>query len=397
MIRRTALLLTLPAALTLAACGTGSEPPPQGDEHGEEHNEEHEGEGHAGEDHAEEGGGEDIVRLTERQIDAAGITLVTPQRGGNAGSIDAPATIAADPDGIRVVATSIGGRIVTLRRNLGETVRQGDILAVMESREAAELRGSIEAAKARLALAQSDLRREERLYAERVTPERDVIAARTGAAEARIALRQAEQALGAAGSGGGALNRIAIPSPIAGHVIARTATLGQSVPADAELFRVASLGKLSVEFSVTPADAGRMRVGMPVRVSAPGRAGTARIAYLSPALDGETRLVPAIASLPNAGGEWRVGETVQASVQLPRGEGDDGVTVPLTAVQKVEGRDAVFVRTPEGFRVQPVTLGARGDGRVLVVSGLSGEERIAADNSFILKAELGKGEAEHGH
>lgn len=407
MIRRTVRSLALPLALTLVACGSGSEPPDHADEHGDEHGGEHEGNGHegaghdedahAGDGHAEEGGGEDVVRLTERQIEAAGIALVTPQRGGSAGTIDAPATIAADPDGIRIVATTIGGRVVTLNRNLGQAVGRGDVVAVVESREAAELRGSIEAARARLALAQSDVRREERLYAERVTPERDVIAARTAATEARIALRQAEQALGAAGSGGGALNRIAIRSPIAGHVIGRTATLGQSVPADAELFRVARLGDLSVEFSVTPADAGRVRVGVPVRVSAPGRVGTARIAYLSPALDSETRLVPAIASLPNDGGTWRVGETVQASVQLPRSKSDGSVTVPLTAVQTVEGRDVVFVRTPQGFRVQPVTLGARGNGRIMVASGLSGKERIAVDNSFTLKAELGKGEAEHGH
>ncbi len=379
MIRRYSNSFTLPIALVLAGCG-GNSPPPseQSDAH-------------------EEAEPEGVLALSANQIEAAGIVLVTPQRGGSAGSINVPGTIAADPDGIRVVSATVGGRLVTLSRNLGEPVRRGDVLAVVESREAAELRGSVEAASARLALAESDLRREERLFAERVTPERDLIAARTAATEARIALRQAEQALGAAGSGAGSLNRIAIRSPISGRVIGRAATLGQSVPADGELYRVASLGELAVELSLTPADASRARVGLPVRVTAPGRVGTARIAYLSPALDAETRLVPVIASLDNGGGEWRVGETVQASVQLPGEPGTTSISVPLTAVQKVEGRNVVFVRTESGFRAQPVTLGERGDGRAIVTEGLSGNEQVAAGNSFTLKAELGKGAAEHGH
>ncbi|MBA14902.1 MAG: efflux transporter periplasmic adaptor subunit [Sphingomonas sp.] len=379
MIRRYSNSFTLPIALVLAGCG-GNSPPPseQSDAH-------------------EEAEPEGVLALSANQIEAAGIVLVTPQRGGSAGSINVPGTIAADPDGIRVVSATVGGRLVTLSRNLGEPVRRGDVLAVVESREAAELRGSVEAARARLALAESDLRREERLFAERVTPERDLIAARTAATEARIALRQAEQALGAAGSGAGSLNRIAIRSPISGRVIGRAATLGQSVPADGELYRVASLGELAVELSLTPADASRARVGLPVRVTAPGRVGTARIAYLSPALDAETRLVPVIASLDNGGGEWRVGETVQASVQLPGEPGTTSISVPLTAVQKVEGRNVVFVRTESGFRAQPVTLGERGDGRAIVTEGLSGNEQVAAGNSFTLKAELGKGAAEHGH
>jgi len=263
MIRRNLTTLAIPLALALGACGPESRTG----------NDQTEPSGH----HEEEAG-EGAIALSPERIAAAGITLETPRRGDSAGSIDVPATIAADPDGLRVVAATVGGRIVTLTRNLGETVRRGDVLAIIESREAAELRGNVEAARARLALAESELRRETRLYAARVTPERDLIAARTAAAEARIALRQAEQALGATGSGGGALNRIAIRAPISGRVIGRAAILGQSIPADAELYRVARLGDVSVELALTPADAGRVQTGMAVRVTAPGRVGTARLA-----------------------------------------------------------------------------------------------------------------------
>jgi cobalt-zinc-cadmium efflux system membrane fusion protein len=78
-------------------------------------------------------------------------------------------------------------------------VRRGETLAIVESREAASLKAEVEAARARLALAQSNLRREQRLFAERVSPEQDLIAARTAATEANIALRLAQQQVSAAG------------------------------------------------------------------------------------------------------------------------------------------------------------------------------------------------------
>jgi cobalt-zinc-cadmium efflux system membrane fusion protein len=307
-----------------------------------------------------------------------------------AGAIELSATIEGDPQGVQVVSTSVGGRLVSLTSNLGQSVSRGDPLAIIESREAASLKAEVEAARARSALAQSNLRREQRLFAERVSPEQDLVAARTAATEASIALRLAQQQLSATGSGGGALNRIAVRSPIAGQVIARSATLGQAVAADAELFRVANLSKVTVTTSLVPTDAGRVKPGVRVEVTAPGRRQEGRVTFVSPILDETTRLVPVIATLDNAGSTWRVGETVNVSILVPA-TGDRTVAVPSAAVQMIEDKSFVFVRTATGFRAIPVTLGRTNGGQVTVTAGLTGSERIASTNSFTLKAELGKG------
>jgi len=104
--------------------------------------------------------------------------------------------------------------------------------------------------------------------------------------------------------------------------------------------------------------------------------------------------VPAIAMLDNRGGQWRAGEPVTASIQLP-GTGDDALRVPSTAVQTVAGRNVVFVRTDAGFRAVPVVLGRQAGAMVVVTGGLTGRERIAAANSFTLKSALGAAEAGH--
>ena len=369
--KKTILRALAPATLSLAlvACGGGAEAPTENaaDEHAAEKG------------HAEEG----VVTLTQQQITEAGIEVVRPTVGGAAGAIEVSATIEGDPQGVQVASAAIGGRLVSLTVNLGQSVGRGDVLAVIESREAASLTGEVEAARARLALAQSQLRREQRLFAERVSPEQDLIAARTAATEASIALRLAQQQLSAT-----------VRSPISGQVIARSATLGQTVAADAELFRIANLSTVSVTMSLLPADAGRVQPGGRVEVTAPGRRQEARVTFVSPVLDETTRLVPVIAALANAGNTWRVGETVSASVIVPA-SGDRTVAVPSASVQMIEDKPHVFVRTTTGFKAVPVTLGRRNGGQVIVTAGLNGTERIASTNSFTLKAELGKGEAEH--
>jgi cobalt-zinc-cadmium efflux system membrane fusion protein len=330
----------------------------------------------------------DIVKLTPAQIETAGIELVRPTVGKGSGVVELPGAIAGDPQSTQVVSAAIGGRVVELSRNLGQAVERGQTLAVIESREAAQLKGEVEATRARLALANSSLAREERLFAERVTPEQDVLTARTGATEAKIAYRQAQQQVAASGGGGGALNRLAVTAPISGQVISRTAVLGQMVAADAELYRVAKLGQVSVSLSLSPADAGRVRPGGSVTVTASGRQASGRLTFVSPALDAETKLVPAIASLDNRTGQWRIGESVTVAVDLVGGGGST-VKVPSTAVQTIEGKTVVFVRTLDGFKATPVTVGQSSGETVIVTKGLGGREQIAAGNSFSLKSALG--------
>ena len=349
-------------------------------------------EAHAGEDG---GHTEGEIGLTATQIRSAGIELVRATKGGS-GLLTLPAMIEGDPQGMQVVSAAIGGRVVSLTRNLGQSVGRGQTLAIIESREAATLNAEVEAAQARLALAESSLTREQRLFAERVSAEQDLIAARTAATEARIAVRLARQQVAAAGGGGGALNRIAIASPIGGQVVSRNVALGQTVSADAELFRVANLSRVAVTLAVSPADAGKVRPGSEIEIVSGDRRSAAKVDFVSPILDETTRLVTVIAIVDNRAGQWRVGEPVTASIRLPGGNAGS-VLVPQSAVQTVEGRPTVFVRTEHGFQATPVTLGSPSGDNVVVTAGLKGDEQLAGPNSFTLKAELGKGEAEHEH
>ena len=370
------------SALLLASCG-GADPSKEQTASGS-------ADAGAEANHANEG----QVTLTAEQIAAAGVEVGRPIVGG-AGTIEVPAIIEGDPQNTQVVSAAIGGRVVALTRNLGETVGRGQTIAVIESRDVAQMKGEVEAARARLALANSNLAREQRLFDEKVSPEQDLIAARTAATEARIALTQAQSMVSAAGVGGAGLNRLGITAPISGQIIGRPVTLGQTVAADAELYRIANLSQVSIALNLKPEDAGRVRPGNLVTVKAAGREASARITFVSPALDPQTRLVPSIATLNNGGGQWRVGEPVMVAIELTGSGGSGAIRVPSTAVQSLEGKTVVFVRTPSGFKAAPVQLGDASGDTVIVKSGLKGNEQIATTGSFTLKAEVGKGEASH--
>src|SRR4051812_36987355 len=292
----------LPLTLLLAACNSGGSP-------AENHAEAEVGHGEKG-----------VVTLTPQQIATAGIEVVSPTVGGNGGAIELPALLESDPQATRIIAAPLPGRIVELRHNLGDRVQRGETLAVLESREAAGLQAEVQRAAAGAELARTTLARDEALYAKGFRPLREVQISRAAARQADVALRLAREQVAASGARGGSYNRIVIEAPISGQIIARTAVLGQNFAADAaetELFRVARLDQLSVAISLSPADASRVRPGMTVQVTAPGRTQSARIGFVSPALDAETRQVPAIAMLDNRGGQWRAGEPVTASIQLP--------------------------------------------------------------------------------
>ena len=79
------------------------------------------------------------------------------------------------------------------------------------------------------------------------------------------------------------------------------------------------------------------------------------------------------------------------------GQATGGMTVPTEAVQTVDGNTVVFVQVEGGFQAVQVLAGRQAAGRTEILRGLTGSERVAAVNAFLLKAEMAKGEAEHGH
>lgn len=187
-----------------------------------------------------------------------------------------------------------------------------------------------------------------------------------------------------------------LTAPLAGVITERNANPGEQAGSNA-LFTVADLSTVWVELSLFPRDVAKVRIGQAVRIRGADAPlpGDGRVVYLAPFGSATSQTLSARVLVDNADRRWAPGLYVTADVTLSE------AIVPLTihneAVQSLEGQTVVFVRRATGFEPQAVQLGRRDGERTEVRSGLAAGDAYAAANSFILKAELGKGSAGHGH
>lgn len=343
-----------------------------------------------GEEHHE--GPEGVIAMPASAIQGAGILVQQVSVGGFANEVLAQATVEAAPNGQAVLTARAAGAVTRIYKRLGDPVRAGEPLAIVESREAAQIAADRSVADARASLAQKQLAREQRLFQQRVSARQDLEEAQAEAAAANAEARRAQVASGAANvtsDGRGVI----VSSPISGRITAAPASLGAFVQSETELFRIADPRLVQVQASVSGADASRVAPGDRAVVElADGRSVEGRVRSITPSLDAETRAATAVLDVPSL--SLQPGQTVRVRIVPRGGATSSAIVVPDEAVQSVEGRDVVFVRTKAGFQAVPVTVGQRSAGRAEIVSGLKPGQAIAARNAFLLKAELGKGEGD---
>jgi cobalt-zinc-cadmium efflux system membrane fusion protein len=356
---------------------------------GEAGHSEEEGEHAEGE---EEGGEEGVVVLTAAQITAANIAIVAVT-GGGGGETRLSGRVEPMIDARAAVAASVGGRVERVLIAPGQSVRAGQPLAILVSGDAASLRADADAAQANAIAAEQAHSREESLADQGVVARRDAEVAHAQALSAQAAARAARARASAAGSPN-ASGRLSVTSPISGVVTSVQVGPGGFAAQGGVIAEVTNPARVEIVFNAPPALAAQVRAGSAIRVQGPAGEFDAVVTGVAAGAGAESggtviRARPSGGSLPPAGSA--------VSGTVVTGGDAGGLTVPSDAIQTVEGASVVFVRTAEGFRAVPVLAGRQAGNRTEILSGLTGAERIAGANAFLLKAELAKGEAEHGH
>jgi cobalt-zinc-cadmium efflux system membrane fusion protein len=188
-----------------------------------------------------------------------------------------------------------------------------------------------------------------------------------------------------------------VTAEMAGTIIAKHITLGEFVSGHDPIFTIADLSTVWADFSVYRQDFPLLRRGQTVLLeTGPGMEKVgARIDYISPFGSENSQTMLARATVPNPKGEWRPGLFVRGSVITDQAEVP--VAVKASALQTYRGWDVVFLSVGELFEAVPVKTGRRDSDWVEIVSGLKAGDRYAAENSFIVKADIGKAGASHDH
>jgi cobalt-zinc-cadmium efflux system membrane fusion protein len=349
------------------------------------------------------------IKLDDAQIDAGKFAVVEVGPGTLTKRIRVPGSIVPSGDHIARVAVRLLGTVAELRKRLGDSVRAGEVVAVIESREVADAKSEYLAARLVFDLQQTLFSRSQRLFDGKVVSENDYLRARTTFEDARVKHEIARQKLFALSLTAEqidalpqqpveTLRRQELRAPISGRIAERRVELGSLVGREgleSELFVIVDLSEVWAELAVSPSDLANIREGQPITISsgAGSEPSPATIMLVSPLLDRDTRAARVVASVDNANRKWRPGSFVTA--EIPVDEIKAEIVVPLMAVQTIKGASTVFVRVAEGFEARQVTVG-RQDARVAeITSGLAAGERIATANTFVLRADLGKTESGH--
>ena len=278
------------------------------------------------------------LELDAEQIEAAGITLDTARTISLAQVVSLPGEIRFNEDRTAHIVPRLPGIVDSVPANLGQAVKQGELLAVISSPQLSDQRSEFAAAQRRL-----------------------------------------------------------LRAPFAGVLVEKHLTQGEPVDGTANVFTLSDLSSVWATFNVPAQLLGQVRVGSKVKVLAQALDSEVEgtVSYIGDLLGEQTRAATARVTLSNPESTWRPGLFV--SVQVAEATRKEVLTVADGAVQNVDGEDVVFVRVADGFVVQPVKLGISDGQRVEVLEGLRAGSQVAASGSFILKSELGKGSAEHGH
>jgi membrane fusion protein, heavy metal efflux system len=378
---------------------------------------------HAGHDHHDEGAkghghhekpGADAGHAAEE-----GRVKLGPEALANAELevlVAAPATIdvtlalsgelAVNAERLAHVTPRVAGTVREVKKQLGDEVRKGDVLAILDSRDLAEMQRNALAAREKLELTEANYRRQEALFKEKISAEKDFLAAKQAYAEARIEARSADQKLAASGGAGQRVggSGYALLAPLDGTILEKHIGIGEVMKDDTQAFVIADLSTLWVNVTVYAKDLVSVRSGQraSVRVEGIREVATGSIDFLGQVVADQSRSAKGRIVLANPGPSWRPGLFATAEVAVA--SVDAAVVVSSQALQSIAGKDAVFVQEADGaFRVRAVKLGRRGrraagiEEAVEIAAGLRAGERYVAKNSFVLKAELGKSEAGHEH
>lgn len=162
-----------------------------------------------------------------------------------------------------------------------------------------------------------------------------------------------------------------------------------------ELFHIADLSSLWLSVEAFEDQIGWLRIGSRAEVSLsyfPGETFTGRVRYIEPQVNEKTRTVPLKLEVPNPRGRLRAG--MYATVRFHAVVARDAVLAPALAVLRTGQRTLVVVAAGEGrFTPREVQLGAEGEGRIAVLSGLEAGERVVTSGQFLIDSESNLQEA----
>lgn len=400
------------------------------------------------------------VRLSPELLESAEIATETVTSRPAVALLDVTGTVESDPQQTQAVSPLVAGRVEQVFVSIGDRISAGQTLATIASTEITEAYGKFHEAenrldiarktllrvrrsenrvgvlqaKARLDEAEATLKRTRRLIELGAGAGKDLIAAETAfktaqadhefqrnitlnkeIQEAEAEVKTAEidvnhqkRSLLAFGvniraNDEDARNMIVVPlkAPLSGTVSERLINVGSGVQAGQQMFTLSNISSVWITANVPQQQLGRIRIGMVAEVTTNNQRFSARVTYLDPTINEDTRTAKVRLAVENPGERLRPGMFVEVGFQTgtDTAKGEE-LVVNSEAIQRIGEKTVVFVpreNEPGAFEVRDVEVGGEVEGYTRITSGLKFGEKVVTKGSFILKTQLQKGEMGEGH
>jgi len=193
------------------------------------------------------------------------------------------------------------------------------------------------------------------------------------------------------------LSRYSLAAPISGTVLSKQVQQGSVAGEGQVLFELGDLSRLWVDLHIFGNDTQHITAGVPVTVTrmTDGISQATQLERVLPGTATASQSTVARATVDNRDGLWRPGAAVRARIVVASTPA--ALVIPLGALQTMDGKDVVFVRQGDEYHMREVRLGARDARQVAVVAGLQAGEQVVVEQSYTVKADIGKAGAAHEH
>ena len=384
------------------------------DDHGDEDS--HEGHGHADgpdthEGHSDEGF---IDLMRPVQAKEAGITTDIIKTGNINQQIKVTGEVIFNQDRTVHLVPRISGVVDSVYKKLGDAVKKGDVLAVINSRELTDIKSEYLSAIERIANSKINFEREESLWQKKIISERQYLESKQDYIKTRIELQSSERKLHALGFSEKyiadlpnqpheTLFQYRLTAPSDGTIIEKHMVQGELVTTESPVFIIADTSSLWVDLQIYPKNLASVKTGQKVLVSALEEDLTAEgiISFLSPVINQETRTALARVELTDKNNIWRAGVFATAIITLNQDNGNNTLVVPKSSIQTIENKPSVFLVTSEGYFPVTVETGQSNNKHIEILSGVTAGQKYVSNGSFELKAKMVTstldGHAGHGH
>ena len=313
-------------------------------------------------------------------------------------TLDIPGSIEVKQNLLARIGSPVQGRIIEIKGELGKTVKQGDVLAVINSTELAKQQLAYIKSVQMVELKTKAYERAVLLFDADVVSEAQKLQRKTELSAAKADMEASKDQLTVMGMTVKEIEAIQsetqidattnIVAKIDGKIIKKNVNVGQVVDPTEDIFTIAMLNEVWGVAQVPERQIGFLKEGDDLLIDVPAYESKfveAKITYLGDIVDPVTRTVTIRTEIDNAHGLLKPDMLITMKVS---GKKIEKVGVPINAIVSIDDIPNIFVKTGENkFLMRPVTLGIKNKDAVHVDDGLLEGEEVVIDGAFHLNNE----------